>query len=192
MDWPAMRTNPLPADPLALERAAAVKLMIFDVDGVLTDGGLHLGPDGAELFKRFDTLDGHGLKLLAEAGVVTAIISGRKSEIVAARAAALGVSHVYQGQSDKRGAFAELLGIVGVKPRETGYMGDDWPDLPLLTRVGFAACPTQAHAEVKARCHYVAKTGGGAGAAREVCDLILTAQDRYGELLAQALGKEAH
>lgn len=167
-------------------RAARLRVMVFDVDGVLTDGGLRYGPAG-EVIKTFDSLDGHGLKLLAEAGIVTAIITGRRSDIVAKRAADLGVVHVYQGVHDKRVAFEDLCAKVSVTADECGHIGDDWPDLPVLTRVGFAACPANAHAEVKARCHWIAGTRGGEGAARELCDFILRAQGRYDALLAEAL-----
>ncbi|ALS65804.1 KdsC family phosphatase [Pandoraea apista] len=170
----------------ASARAARLRVMIFDVDGVLTDGGLRYGPTG-EVIKTFDSLDGHGLKLLAEAGIVTAIITGRQSEIVARRATDLRVAHVYQGVHDKRAAFEDLCAKVSATADVCGHVGDDWPDLPVLTRVGFAACPANAHAEVKARCHWVAGTRGGEGAVRELCDFILRAQGRYDALLAEAL-----
>lgn len=185
-----MQTNPFSQFPQALERAARVKLMIFDVDGVMTDGGLFVGAgDGhiAEQLKRFDSLDGHGLKLLREAGVITAIITGRNSAFVAGRAAELGIDHLFQGVADKRIAFAELLQRTGLTAADCGYMGDDWPDLPLLVRVAFAASPAQAHFEVRARSHYVAQREGGRGAVREVCDLVLCATGAYAELLTQAL-----
>ncbi len=177
--------------PQAAERAARVKLMIFDVDGVLTDGRLLVSANG-ELLKTFDTLDGHGIKLLAQAGVVPAIISGRKSDIVAWRMRELGIAHVYQGIQDKRTAFAELLAAMQFQPADCGYMGDDWPDLPVMTQVAFAACPAQAHVELRARCHYVASAEGGRGAAREVCDLILHAKGAYDGLLAEALTGTQH
>ncbi|QHE90845.1 HAD hydrolase family protein [Pandoraea fibrosis] len=170
----------------AIARAARLRVMIFDVDGVLTDGGLRYGPAG-EVIKTFDSLDGHGLKLLAEAGIVTAIITGRQSDIVAKRAADLRVAHVYQGVHDKRAAFEDLCAKLSVTAETCGHIGDDWPDLPVLTRVGFAACPANAHTEVKARCHWMASTRGGEGAVRELCDFILRAQGRYDALLADAL-----
>jgi 3-deoxy-D-manno-octulosonate 8-phosphate phosphatase (KDO 8-P phosphatase) len=133
------------------------------------------------------TLDGHGIKLLAQAGVTPAIITGRQSEIVAWRAGELGIEHLYQGVADKREAFAHLLAATALLPADAGYMGDDWPDLPVIVQVGFAACPAQAHAEVRGRCHYVAQAAGGRGAVREVADLILKAQGAYDALLARAL-----
>ncbi len=171
----------------ASERASRVKLMIFDVDGVLTDGGLMFTAEG-DTMKSFNSMDGHGLKLLGVAGIRTAIITGRRSEIVAARARELQVSHVYQGAADKLDAFAELLRDANLTAEQCGYMGDDWPDLGVLTRCGFAAAPANAHPEVIARAHWVSEARGGQGAAREVCDAILRAQQRYEALLAHACG----
>ena len=175
------------AAPSATERAARVRLMIFDVDGVLTDGRLYFGPQG-EALKAFDSLDGHGVKLLAQAGVQTAVITGRQSEIVAARTRELGIGHVYQGQSDKLHAFADLLARTGLPAEAVGYMGDDWPDLPVMARAGFAAAPANAHPEVAQCAHWVAQARGGRGAVREVCDALLRAQHRYDALLALARG----
>ncbi|HEV3104616.1 MAG TPA: HAD family hydrolase [Trinickia sp.] len=176
------------AAPLtAAERASRVKLMIFDVDGVLTDGSLLFTADG-DYMKSFNSMDGHGLKLLREAGIETAIITGRRSGIVQARAHELGISHVYQGAADKATAFNELLGVAGVTAEQCGYMGDDWPDLGVMMTCGFAAAPANAHPEVIARAHWVAQTRGGHGAVREVCDAILRAQHRYEALLAAACG----
>ncbi len=171
----------------ANERAAQVRLMVFDVDGVLTDGRLHYGPEGEEI-KTFDTLDGHGVKMLRSAGVQTAIITGRSSKIVASRARELSIDHVYQGVADKTVAFVDLLSKSGVAAHETGYMGDDWPDLAVLLKSGFAAVPANAHIELARRAHYVAEARGGRGAVREVCDLILRARGYYDALLAQACG----
>ncbi|VVD70704.1 KdsC family phosphatase [Pandoraea terrigena] len=183
----AQPTHSTPNDTTAAAaRAARLRVMVFDVDGVLTDGGLRYGPAG-EVIKTFDSLDGHGLKLLAEVGIVTAIITGRQSEIVARRAADLRVAHVYQGVQDKRAAFEDLCAKVSVTAEVCGHIGDDWPDLPILSRVGFAACPANAHIEVKARSHWIAATRGGEGAVRELCDFILRAQGRYDALLAEAL-----
>ena len=175
------------APPTATERASRVKLMIFDVDGVLTDGGLMFTAQG-DTMKSFSSMDGHGLKLLGEAGIRTAIITGRRSEIVAARARELHISHLYQGVADKIEAFAELMREAGVTAEQCGYMGDDWPDLGVLTRCGFAAAPANAHPAVIARAHWVSEARGGHGAAREVCDAILRAQHRYDALLAAACG----
>ena len=170
----------------ASTRAAGVRLMIFDVDGILTDGSLQYGAEG-ELIKRFNVLDGHGMRLLQQAGIITAIISARSSAIVARRAADLGVAHVAQGVHDKRSAFEALCATAAVGPHECGFLGDDWVDLPVLTRVGFAATVPDAHAEVRVRAHYVTRAAGGHGAAREVCDLILRAQGLYDAALAPFL-----
>jgi 3-deoxy-D-manno-octulosonate 8-phosphate phosphatase (KDO 8-P phosphatase) len=170
--------------PLAhMERAARVKVMIFDVDGVLTDGSLTYGPDG-EATKTFYVLDGLGIQLLQKTGVQTAIISARRSPIVVRRAADLGINHVYQGQHDKRLAFAELLAATGITAEECGYIGDDVIDLPLFTRVGFAVTVPSGHPEVQHRAHYVTRSPGGRGAVREVCDMVMRAQGTYEQALA--------
>jgi 3-deoxy-D-manno-octulosonate 8-phosphate phosphatase (KDO 8-P phosphatase) len=171
----------------ATERASRVKLMIFDVDGVLTDGGLMFTADG-DWMKSFNSMDGHGAKLLREAGIDTAIITGRQSGIVISRAKNLQITHVYQGVEDKRVAFADLLKKTGMKPDECGYMGDDWPDLAVMLQVGFAAAPANSHPEVIARAHWVSEARGGHGAVREVCDTLLRAQNRYDDLLRAACG----
>jgi 3-deoxy-D-manno-octulosonate 8-phosphate phosphatase (KDO 8-P phosphatase) len=128
----------------ALERAARLRLMVFDVDGVLTDGRLWYGPRGEEL-KAFHVRDGHGLKLLAQNGVVAALLTGRRSKALTVRAAELGLRHVLQGVEDKRPAFDQLLAELGVEHSAAGYMGDDLPDLPVLGRCGFACAPPGAH-----------------------------------------------
>lgn len=170
--------------PQAMERAARVRLMVFDVDGVLTDGRLLVGPEG-EISKAFDTLDGHGIKLLAQAGVTPAIITGRQSEIVAWRAGELGIEHLYQGVADKREAFAHLLAATQLQAADAGYMGDDWPDLPVMRRVAFACAPANAHIEVRAAAHHVTQARGGDGAVRELCDLLMVASGRYAGLLQE-------
>jgi 3-deoxy-D-manno-octulosonate 8-phosphate phosphatase (KDO 8-P phosphatase) len=173
-----------PANQLAhMQRAAAVKVMIFDVDGVLTDGSLTYGPDG-EATKTFNVLDGLGIQLLQKSGVATAIISARQSPIVVRRAADLGILHVHQGIHDKRIAFAKLLEATGVTAAQCGYIGDDVIDLPLLLQVGFAVTVPTGHPEVQYRAHYVTKAGGGRGAVREVCDMIMRAQGSYDAALA--------
>lgn len=170
----------------AINRARRVRLMIFDVDGVLTDGGLYFGADG-EALKRFNVLDGHGIKLLAQSGVATAIISARQSPIVLRRAADLGIVHVRQGVHDKRAGFEQLCGECGIDAGHCGFIGDDIIDLPILTRVGFAASVANGHPEVRSRVHYVTTADGGHGAARELCDFILRAQNNYEAALAPYL-----
>ena len=170
-----------------VQRAARVKVMIFDVDGVLTDGSLTYDANG-EITKTFFVLDGLGIQLLNRTGVRTAIISARRSPIVDRRASDLGITHVFQGQHDKRLAFAELLEQTGVTAEECGYIGDDVIDLPLLTRVGFAVTVPSGHPEVQHRAHYVTKNAGGRGAVREVCDMVMRAQGSYEQALAPYFG----
>ena len=158
-----------------LERARAVRLAIFDVDGVLTDGTLWIGAHG-EAFKAFNILDGHGVKMLQAAGLDTAILSGRDSEAVLRRAAELSIRHVVQGASDKLAAFEELLAQSGYRAEACSFMGDDLPDLPVLQRCGFAVAVANAVDAVKAAAHYVTQASGGRGAVREFSDLVLRAQ----------------
>jgi len=159
----------------ALERARRLRLMVFDVDGVLTDGRLWYGPRGEEL-KAFDARDGLGLQLLGQCGVAAALLSGRRSKALTMRAAELGLRHVLQGVAEKRPAFEGLLAQLGLEPLAAGYMGDDLPDLPVLGRCGFACAPPGAHVLALRRAHYVADAPAGGGAAREVCEYVLGAQ----------------
>lgn len=170
----------------AIARARRVRLMVFDVDGVLTDGSLHFGADG-ELIKTFNVLDGHGIKLLQQSGVITAIISARQSALVARRAADLGIGHVQQGVHDKLSGYRALMQECGVAVEHSGFIGDDVIDLPVLTRVGFAASVPDGHPEVRSRVHYVTTARGGQGAVRELCDFILRAQGTYEAALAPYL-----
>ena len=159
----------------ALRRAKPLKLMIFDVDGVMTDGTLYFSARGEEL-KAFNIQDGLGIKLLRQSGVEVAIVSGRSSRAVALRAANLGIAHVFQGVEDKRAAYATLQKRLRVSDAQAGCMGDDLPDLPLMIRCGFAASVPAAPKSVRGRAHYVSRAQGGRGAVREVCELILRAQ----------------
>lgn len=170
-------------DPELLLRAQGVRVVFFDVDGVLTDGGLHYTEAG-ETIKRFHTLDGHGLKMLQKAGITPAVITGRDSAPLRTRLAALGITHAVYGTEDKAPAAENLLAALGLGWAQAAAMGDDWPDLPLLTRAAFAAAPANAHAEAKARATYITHHNGGAGAVRELCDLLLQASGRYASLLA--------
>ncbi len=176
-----MRPDPAVTDD-AVQRARRVALMVFDVDGVLTDGSLYIGAQG-ELMKAFDVRDGHGIKLLREAGIEVAILTARRSEIVTARAKELGIARVLQGQADKLAGFDQLLTDTGIAADACGYIGDDWPDLPVLARAGFAATVADACAEVKAAAHWIATAPGGRGAARELAEFILRAQGRFDDLL---------
>lgn len=170
----------------AIERAARVKLMAFDVDGVMTDGRLYFGPDG-DYCKAFFSRDGFGIKLLAKAGVRLAIITGRDSPIVTRRAANLGITHVLQGIEDKRTAMAKLLTTEGLSFAEAGFMGDDLIDLPLLMACAFSATVPDGHPLVRAAVSHVTEAAAGAGAVREVCELLLKAQGRWDEVIAPYL-----
>ena len=168
--------------PELLLQAQGVRVAFFDVDGVLTDGGLYLSEQGESL-KRFHILDGLGLKLLQRAGITPAVITGRDSGPLRARLQALGVEHVHYGIEDKAPAAGKTLAALGLGWDQAAAIGDDWPDLPVLRRCGFAAAPANAHAEVKAMARYVTAAAGGHGAAREFCDLLLVASGRYVRLL---------
>ncbi len=175
-------------DPPLLARAAAIKLLLLDVDGVLTDGTLHYSSNGQEA-KAFHTQDGFGLRLLREAGIATGIITARKSEAVARRAAELKISYLHQGVPNKLDAFREISRQSGHKPFEIAYMGDDWLDLSLLTRVGLAVSPANGVPEVQAACHYTTKRSGGQGAVRDLCDLLLRARGLEQQLLQSYLNR---
>jgi len=172
--------------PELLLKAQGVRWAIFDVDGVLTDGRIYIGEDG-EQFKAFSTLDGHGLKLLAQAGIVPTVITGRDSPAVRRRVSDLGIEHAIYGAADKLAAAAELMRTLSLGWDTLCAMGDDWPDLPLLNRAGFACAPPNAHAEVLALADHVTTARGGHGAARECCDLLLMAAGRYADLLRSDL-----
>ncbi|MBL8377147.1 MAG: phenylphosphate carboxylase subunit delta [Burkholderiales bacterium] len=166
-----------------LQRLRALRVMAFDVDGVLTDGSLIYSDTGAEA-KAFDVRDGQGMSLLRDAGIQLALISARRSAIVERRARELGVQHCFLGVAAKLPAFQGLLAELKLDAREAGYMGDDLLDLPVLTRAGFAASVPAAPAAVRSRVHYIAARPGGGGAVREVCELILESQGRLEELVA--------
>lgn len=169
------------------ERARAVRLMGFDVDGVMTDGRLYYGPEG-ETLKVFHSRDGHGLKLLMRAGITVVVISGRRSPALEARCAELGIRECYLGVEDKLGCLTALLARRNLTLAQAGYMGDDIVDLEILSHCGFSAAPADAHPEVRARVHYLARLPGGMGAVREVCDWLLAVQGRLAPLIAEALG----
>jgi 3-deoxy-D-manno-octulosonate 8-phosphate phosphatase (KDO 8-P phosphatase) len=160
-----------------------MRAAIFDVDGVLTDGRLYIGESG-EGFKAFHALDGHGLKLLAQAGIEPLVITGRDSPAVRRRVADLGLRHAVYGVHDKLAAAESLLASLTVEWADVAAIGDDWPDLPLLARAGLAVAPANAHAEVRAVAHHVSLLRGGEGAAREFCDLLLIAAGKYHALLS--------
>jgi 3-deoxy-D-manno-octulosonate 8-phosphate phosphatase (KDO 8-P phosphatase) len=172
--------------PELLLRAQNVRVVFFDVDGVLTDGGLYISEAG-ETLKRFSVLDGQGFKLLQRAGIHIAVITGRDSAPLRTRLQALGVEHAVFGTEDKRPAAEAILAKLGLDWSQAAAMGDDWPDLPLLSRCALACVPANAHAENRAIAHHITTARGGHGAARELCDIVLTAQGHYARFLAQAV-----
>jgi 3-deoxy-D-manno-octulosonate 8-phosphate phosphatase (KDO 8-P phosphatase) len=181
------RNQPLPrseAWTIAQPRARQVKLLLLDVDGVLTDGSITYLSGGGEA-KSFNTQDGLGIKLLQESGVAVGIITARSSEAVERRAQDLNFAYVFQGKQDKLTVYESILKETGLRPPQTAYMGDDLMDLPILNRVGFAVAPANAVAEVRQRVHYTAERGGGRGAVREICDLILEAQGNLERMRAK-------
>lgn len=164
-------------DDSVMARARRVTLAVFDVDGVLTDGRIFISDDGREI-RAFSVRDGLGLKLLRRAGIEVAIISARQSPLVERRMRELGVPHVLQGRNDKADALAELREELQLEPQATAFTGDDLPDLSAMQSAGLAVAVADAHPAVTARAHWVTAAGGGAGAAREVCDLLLTAHGK--------------
>jgi 3-deoxy-D-manno-octulosonate 8-phosphate phosphatase (KDO 8-P phosphatase) len=186
----AERERPVPrsaAWKAALSKAKKVELLLLDVDGVLTDGTVFYTPDAGEI-KGFNTQDGFGLRILQEAGVKVGLITARCAEAVSRRAKDLKIEHVCAGCSDKGAAFAEILAKTGLRSEQTACMGDDWLDLPMLLRAGCAFAPANAVAEVRQRADYVTERGGGHGAAREVCELILEAKGLLAAILARHAG----
>jgi len=172
---------------LARGPADGIRAAIFDVDGVLTDGRILVGADGESL-KAFSTLDGHGVKLLARAGIEPVVISGRDSPALRRRITELGIAHAACGAADKLAAAERVLAALGCGWESVAAMGDDWPDLPLLARAAFACVPPEAHAEVRAIADHVTRAGAGHGSVRECCDLLLMAAGRYAALLEAGLG----
>lgn len=173
-------------DPLLLARAAAIRMLVLDVDGVLTDGSLYFDESGKEM-KSFSTRDGLGMRCLQHCGIELALITGRQSKIVTRRAAQLGIRHVYQGRNDKRDAFFHLLESTGIDEQQVCYAGDDWIDLPVLERVGLAVTVADADKIVKDSAHWVTSHTGGKGAVREICNLILAAQELDQKILDEII-----
>ena len=168
--------------PELLLAAQGVRVAFFDVDGVLTDGGLYMGEQGEPL-KRFNILDGLGLKLIAQAGITPVVITGRDSKPLRKRLEALGVQEVHYGTEDKRPAAEKTLAALKLDWSQAAAMGDDWPDLPVMRRCAIAVAPPQAHIEVRQCARYITEAGSGQGAAREFCDLLLVASGLYAQLL---------
>jgi 3-deoxy-D-manno-octulosonate 8-phosphate phosphatase (KDO 8-P phosphatase) len=171
---------------ILLERAQAIRMMIFDVDGVMTDGSLYYTDAGEEL-KAFNSRDGHGLRMLRQSGVLLAIISGRTSRVLTHRARDLKIEHLVQGADDKLAAFEQLLDETGFTPEQCGYMGDDVVDLPVMRRVAFAVAVPDSPALVCQHTHYVTGAAGGQGAVREACEVIMQAQGTLEAQLAPYL-----
>jgi 3-deoxy-D-manno-octulosonate 8-phosphate phosphatase (KDO 8-P phosphatase) len=168
--------------PEQLDKIKQLKLLILDVDGVLTDGRLFFDEHGKE-YKCFHARDGHGIKLLQQSGVEVAVISGRKSQSVAIRMQSLGVEHVYQGHENKRAAFAELLQNLNLRPEQVAHVGDDVLDLPIMLQAGFAVAVFDANFAVKQRADWCTQSPGGLGAVREVCDLIMQVHGTFDAML---------
>jgi 3-deoxy-D-manno-octulosonate 8-phosphate phosphatase (KDO 8-P phosphatase) len=171
-------------DSALLLKAQGIRVAFFDVDGVLTDGGLLFSESG-ETLKRFNTLDGHGLKMLQIIGITPVIITGRDSKPLRARLTALGITHAHFGTEDKRPAAEKTLQALGLDWSQAAAMGDDWPDMPVMRRSAFACAPVNAHIEVLSIAHYVTKAHGGHGAVRELCDLLMVASGNYGRLFRE-------
>lgn len=173
-------------DPAVAARVRAVRMLVLDVDGVLTDGTLWFGESSEEI-KGFNIQDGHGIRMLADAGIRPAIITGRRSKAVQRRAANLRIDLVIEGAEDKRVAFLDLCARVGIAPEACAAIGDDVVDLPILRRCGFAAAVPEAPELVRTHVHHVTRAGGGRGAVRELCELILREQGLLDRALARYL-----
>ena len=169
-----------------VDRAKNIKLMIFDVDGVLTDGAIYYTNKGEE-FKAFNILDGQGMKMLKASGVELAIISGRASHSVELRAQDLGIKFLQQAVEDKYACYLQLVTSVGLTAEQTGYIGDDLADLPVMRHCRLAVSVPEAPEIIKRHAHYVTQAGGGRGAAREICELIMQAQNSYEKALSKYL-----
>lgn len=164
------------------KKASQIKLVIFDVDGVLTDGSLFLGDDGQE-YKAFHSKDGHGMVMLQQSGVMIGIITGRTSEVVRKRMESLGIKHVFQGQKDKLPAYEELKQELSLSDEQVAYVGDDVVDLPVMTKVGLSIAVQDAHALTKEHAHWITPSNGGRGAAREVCEMLMHSQGQLDSAL---------
>lgn len=173
-------------DATLKERASRIRMLVLDVDGVLTDGKLYFDHSGNEM-KAFNTRDGMGMKALQECGIEVAVITGRKSEAVTHRMSQLGIQHVYQGREDKLSAFLHLLKVTGLEAQQICFAGDDWIDLPVLSRAGLAVCVADAEDRVKEQAHWITSRNGGDGAAREICNLIMIAQGKEQTILDKIL-----
>lgn len=176
----------VPMDDALRERACAIRMLILDVDGVLTDGKLYFDHAGNEM-KAFNTRDGMGIKALQRVGIEVAVITGRNSEAVTRRMTQLGIKHILQGREDKLDAFLELLEVTGLDAQEICFAGDDWIDIPVLLRAGLAVSVADAEDRVKQQAHWITGRNGGDGAVREICNLILSAQEKDQIILDEIL-----
>ena len=173
-------------DEAVLLRAKPIKLAIFDVDGVLTNGTLFMGDNGEE-YKAFNSRDGHGMKMLVANGVDTAIITGRQSEVVKHRASDIKIKYLHQGALEKLPVYEKLIAEIGLTPEETAFVGDDIVDLPIMLKVGLAVAVADAHPMVKEHSHWITPSTGGCGAAREFCEMMMFAQGNYAEEMKRYL-----
>lgn len=175
-----------PVSTQVMARAQKIRLLILDVDGVLSDGLIYMGNNGEEL-KAFNVRDGYGIRCALTSGIDVAIITGRKAKLVEDRCATLGITHLYQGQSDKLVAFNDLLAKLAVDPQDVAYVGDDLIDWPVMAKVGLSVAVADAHPLLPPRADYVTRINGGRGAVREVCDLLLLAQGKLDEAKGQSI-----
>ncbi|MDR7343571.1 3-deoxy-D-manno-octulosonate 8-phosphate phosphatase (KDO 8-P phosphatase) [Pantoea alhagi] len=169
-----------------ITRAGAIRLLICDVDGVMSDGLIYMGNSGEEL-KAFNVRDGYGIRCLLTSDIEVAIITGRRAKLLEDRCQTLGITHLYQGQSDKLLAFRELLDKLSLTPDQVAYIGDDLIDWPVMAQVGLSVAVVDAHPLLLARARYVTRIAGGRGAVREICDLILIAQDKFDDAKGQSV-----
>lgn len=169
-----------------IKRASAIRLLICDVDGVMSDGLIYMGNSGEEL-KAFNVRDGYGIRCLLTSDIEVAIITGRRAKLLEDRCQTLGITHLYQGQSDKLLAFRELLDTLSLSPDQVSYIGDDLIDWPVMAQVGLSVAVADAHPLLLGRANYVTRIAGGRGAVREVCDLILIAQDKFDDAKGQSV-----
>ncbi|RWR01524.1 3-deoxy-D-manno-octulosonate 8-phosphate phosphatase [[Pantoea] beijingensis] len=169
-----------------MARAKQIKLLICDVDGVMSDGIIYMGNAGEEL-KAFNVRDGYGVRCLLTSSIEVAIITGRKAKLLEDRCKTLGITHLYQGQSDKLLAFSELLDKLSLCPEQVAYIGDDLIDWPVMEKVGLSVAVADAHPVLLPRANYVTRIAGGRGAVREICDIILIAQDKFDDAKGQSV-----
>ena len=175
-----------PVSSSVMEKAQKIRLLILDVDGVLSDGLIYMGNNGEEL-KAFNVRDGYGIRCALTSGIEVAIITGRKAKLVEDRCKTLGITHLWQGQSDKLIAYRELLETLSLRPDEVAYVGDDLIDWPVMADVGLSVAVADAHPLLPPRADYVTRINGGRGAVREVCDLLLLAQGKLDEAKGQSI-----